>query len=127
MKTLEEFTRAYDCLGDALVEHVSLSFQPTKKNQPDITVLLNCWSLTIEDWVHLELRFCEVQEFRLASTDQYSLTVVVNFAVNCLNSLFVFDFMPVISPPETMAEHRDSLFYVACKSFDYHEVVSAEE
>jgi hypothetical protein len=42
MKTLEEFGRVYEELGDALVKHVSLSFGTG--NLPDIVVVLHCYS-----------------------------------------------------------------------------------
>jgi hypothetical protein len=128
MKTIEEFERAYESLGDALVKHVSLSFKPTKRNQPDIIVVLECFSALIDyEWVHLELRFSEVQEFRLLSTNKYCLTVVENFSVTLLDNVLFFSFVPMIVAPETMDEHRDSLFYIACKSFDYQEVAWPED
>jgi hypothetical protein len=38
MKTVEEFERIYESLGDALVKHVSLSF----KNKPAKMTALRC-------------------------------------------------------------------------------------
>jgi hypothetical protein len=43
-------------------------------------------------------------------------------AANQLEDLFVFDFALMRLGPETMVEHQESMFYVACKHFDYQEV-----
>jgi hypothetical protein len=122
MKTLEEFGRVYEELGDALVKHVSLSFNTG--NRPDIVVVLNCYSMVLEgEFVYLKLTFTEVQEFRVDSSDyRYSLTLVNGFAANQFDDLFVFDFAPMRLGPETMVEHRESMFYIACKNFDYEEI-----
>lgn len=59
MKTLEEFGRVYEELGDALVKHVSLSF--STGNLPDIVVVLHCYSTVQEgEFVYLKLTFTEV-------------------------------------------------------------------
>jgi hypothetical protein len=122
MKTLEEFGRVYEELGDALVKHISLSF--TTGNLPDITVVLNCYSTVLNsEFVYLKLTFTQVQEFRVDSSDyRYSLTAVDGFAANQLEDLFVFDFAPMRLGPETMVQHRESMFYVTCKHFDYEEI-----
>ncbi|GAB3589733.1 hypothetical protein [Hymenobacter daeguensis] len=122
MKTLEEFGRVYEELGDALVKHVGLSF--TTENLPDIVVVLECYSTMRDgDFVYLKITFTEVQEFRVDSSDyRYSLTVVDGFAANLFGDVFVFDFSPMHLGPETMVEHRQSKFYIACKHFDYQEI-----
>ncbi|MGI4735730.1 MAG: hypothetical protein ACRYG7_11185 [Janthinobacterium lividum] len=122
MKTLEEFGRVYEELGDALVKHVSLSF--STGNLPDIVVVLHCYSTVRNgDFVYLKLTFTEVQEFRVDSSDyRYSLTVIYGFAANQFEDLFVFDFAPMRLGPETMVQHRESMFYIACKNFNYEEI-----
>jgi hypothetical protein len=122
MKTLEEFGRVYEELGDALVKNVSLSFNTG--NLPDIVVVLECYSTVRNgEFGHLKLTFTEVQEFRVdSSDDRYCLTVVDGFAANRFGDVFVFDFAPMRLGPETMVEHRESKFYIACKHFDYQEI-----
>jgi hypothetical protein len=62
MKTLEEFGRVYEELGDALVKHISLSFDTERL--PDITVVLNCYPTVLDgEFVYLKLTFTQVQEF----------------------------------------------------------------
>lgn len=121
MKTLDEFTQAYEGLGDALLKHVALAY--TKENQPQITLVVECMSALLDyDWVNLELRFWGVQEYCLVSKANSTLVVVESFAANQLGEVFVFDFAPTIIPPETMEEHRQSRFYITCVSFDYQEI-----
>lgn len=121
MKTLAEFAQAYEGLGDALLKHVALAY--TKGNQPQITVVVECMSALLDyEWVNLELRFWGVQEYCLVSEADSTLVVVYDFAANQLGEVFVFDFAPPISPPETIEEHRQSRFYIACTSFDYQEI-----
>jgi hypothetical protein len=126
MKTLEEFGRVYKELGDALLKHLSLSFGTG--NLPNIVVVLHCYSTVLEgEFVYLKLTFTEVQEFRIDSSDyRYSLTVVDGFAANQFEDLFVFDFAPMRLGPETMVQHRESMFYIACKNFDYEEIKGPE-
>ena len=98
MKTLEEFGRVYEELGDALLKHVSLSFNTG--NLPDsIVVVLHCYS-TVQngEYVYLKLTFTGIQEFRIDSSDyRYCLTVVYGFAANRFGDVFVFDFAPMRS------------------------------
>jgi hypothetical protein len=121
MHTLEEFERAYEGLGDALLKHVALAY--TQESQPQITVVLECMSALVDyEWVKLEIRFSGVQEFNIVSKRHHTLVVVESFAANRIEDVFVFDFAPTIIPPETMEEHRQSWFYIACASFDCREI-----
>ena len=120
MNTLEAFEHAYKELGDALLKHVSLAY--SQENQPRITVVLECWSFAAEEWVYLEIRFAEVQEYCIVSKRQDTLVVVEGFVAHQLGNVFVFNFAPSLPGPETMEEHRNSRFYVACTWFDYQEI-----
>jgi hypothetical protein len=120
MNTLEAFKHAYQELGDALLKHVSLAY--AQQNQPQITVVLECWSFIAEEWVYLEMRFSGVQEFRLLSNERYCLTVVTNCETNQFGNVVVFDFIPFRLGATTLAEHRESLFYIACTTFSCQEI-----
>lgn len=120
MNTLEAFEHTYEGLGDALLKHVSLAY--SQENQPRITVVLECWSLAAEEWVYLEIRFTDVQEYCIVSKRQDTLVVVEGFVAHQLGDVFVFNFAPSSLGPETMDEHRQSRFYVACTKFNCQEI-----
>ena len=121
MNTLEEFKRTYEDLHDALLKHVALTY--THGNQPQITVVLGCMSTRRDyEYVNLEIRFSGVQEFRIDSKKGHSIAPVEGFAANCIEDMFVFDFAPLLIPAETMEDHRQSWFYIACTNFDCQEI-----
>jgi hypothetical protein len=124
MKTIAEFNKIYETLGDAVLKNISISYisDPT---QIVIRVVVDCMStLKDYDWVYLELSFYDVQEFKVVSLMNRSIVVVESFSAAYLDNLIVFNFSPNVIPPESITEHRDSLFYIICKEFDFKEINS---
>jgi hypothetical protein len=122
MKTVEEFNKNYETLGDAVVKNVSIIYMDNPA-QLVIKVVLDCMA-TIKDyeWVYLEISFYGVEEFKILSLPNISIQVVESFAIDYLDDLVIFNFSPNVIPPENITEHRDSLFYIICKDFSFKEL-----
>ncbi|MBC6989220.1 hypothetical protein [Hymenobacter sp. BT491] len=120
MKNLKAFTEAYGNLDDAVVLDVCLSYAADFR--PEIKVAINCMSLVKDySWVHLELTFYGVKEFRITAARNMSIDVVESFAVVEWDGEMWFNFSPRVVPPETKTEHRDSDFYIVCKDLNFQE------
>ena len=121
MKSLADFFSTYGDLHDAVIKSISFDYKEGN-NYPLITVRLDCMSVAQNyEWVHLEIYFHMSQEYRLIGKHNTNSQVIFNVVTDYWGDKIAFSFNPNSMESMLIDEHRQSDFYVVCKTIDFVE------